>query len=43
MRPEQPPESNYTVEFSEQFEADFDACYLQVSRISPKASAKRSS
>jgi len=31
--------SNYTVEFSEQFEADFDACYLRMSRISPKSAA----
>lgn len=35
MRQEQPPEDTYTVEFSEQFEADFDACYLRLSRVSP--------
>ncbi len=39
MRQEQSPENNYTVEFSEQFEADFDACYLRMSRISPKSAA----
>jgi len=37
---QEPPESHYTVEFSEQFEADFDACYLQVSRVSPEAAAR---
>ena len=40
MTQEQSPDNNYTVEFSEPFEADFDACYLRLSRRSSEAAMR---
>ncbi len=40
MRQEQPSDGHYNVEFSEPLEADLDACFLRLSRISPEAARR---
>ena len=39
MRQEQ-PDDHYSVEFSEQCEADLDTCYLRLSRVSPEVAER---
>lgn len=40
MKQEQQSGDHYSVEFSEQCEADLDVCYLRLSRVSPEAARR---